>query len=319
MLLVAFVVLAGYSLHVRAGARRAEAAFLEEAVQPLAGLRATRRLSILPLVDWHVARPELKGEAGVSYLVRTDDQTILFDVGFNRERLEPSPLMHNMQALGVDLRGIDTIVISHNHLDHVGGSSWSRRDTFSLSNEQRSLAGKHVWTPIPMTYPGIVPTHSKRPTLIGSSVATIGTIPRQLFVGWIEEQALAVNVEGRGIVLIVGCGHQTLGKIVARAQALFRAPIYGIVGGLHYPFPRGRVRMLGIDVQRVLASGQGPLDPLDEPDLSRDIDLIRSLRPGLVAIGGHDSSDEVIERFRGVFGAAARDVRVGEPITCEAP
>jgi 7,8-dihydropterin-6-yl-methyl-4-(beta-D-ribofuranosyl)aminobenzene 5'-phosphate synthase len=318
-LLFTVLVLAGHYLHFRAGVRRANAAFAEEIAPPVTGLRTTRRLSILPLVDWHVAGPGLKGEAGVAYLVRTDDQTILFDVGFNRDGVEPSPLMHNMRALGIDLDTIDTIVISHNHLDHVGGSKWSRKDTFSLSNEQRPLDDKRVWTPIPMTYPGIAPTHSKRPTLIGSSVATIGAIPRQLFVGWIEEQALAVNVEGRGIVIIVGCGHQTLGKIIARARALFRAPIYGIVGGLHYPFPQGRVRMLGIDVQRMLASGHGPLDPLDEPDLLKDIEMLRSLHPGLVAIGGHDSSDEVIERFQSAFGDATRRVRVGEEIVCEAP
>jgi len=41
-------------------------------------------------------------------------------------------------------------------------------------------------------------------------------------------------VEDRGIVLIVGCGHPTVEKIVARAEALFDQPVVGIVGGLHY-------------------------------------------------------------------------------------
>jgi hypothetical protein len=39
---------------------------------------------------------------------------------------------------------------------------------------------------------------------------------------------------------------------------------------------------------------------------------------GLLAIGGHDSSDEVIERARARFGTAYRDLRVGAPIVLTA-
>ena len=48
------------------------------AAQPaasLANLGSTRTLEVLPLVDWYVANPGLGGEAGVSYLVRTDRST----------------------------------------------------------------------------------------------------------------------------------------------------------------------------------------------------------------------------------------------------
>jgi len=70
-----------------------------------------------------------------------------------------------------------------------------------------------------MTYPGLKPICTENPTIIGKGVATIGTIPSQLFLfGFTHEQALAVNVEGKGIVLIVGCGHQTLPKILKRAR-----------------------------------------------------------------------------------------------------
>jgi 7,8-dihydropterin-6-yl-methyl-4-(beta-D-ribofuranosyl)aminobenzene 5'-phosphate synthase len=48
--------------------------------------------------------------------------------------------------------------------------------------------------------------------------------------------------------------------------------------------------------------------------VDREIDALREFRPGVVALSGHDSSDEAIERFREAFGPAYRDLRVGEKI-----
>lgn len=63
-------------------------------------------------------------------------------------------------------------------------------------------------------------------------VGTTGTIARKLFGGWIDEQALAVHVAGKGIVLIVGCGHQTILRLLERAEAMFGAPPSGVIGAL---------------------------------------------------------------------------------------
>jgi metal-dependent hydrolase (beta-lactamase superfamily II) len=275
---------------------------------------STRSLSILPLVDWHASRPGLQTEAGVSYLIRTDRSTILFDVGFNRGSSDPSPLLHNMQALGVGLDDFDTIVISHDHLDHVGGMKWTRRRSFSLGTEQIELIGKRAFTPIPMTYPGLTPVHAKGPTVIAEGVATTGTIPRQLLIGRVDEQALVVNVAGKGLVVIVGCGHQTVPKLVRRTRAVFSEPIHGLVGGLHYPVPKGRAVVLGLPLQKLIASGSGPFSPVTRDEISANIATLRDLSLEVVGLSGHDSSDEVIQQFRAAFGSAYREVRVGEPI-----
>ena len=192
-----------------------------------------------------------------SYLIRTDTQTILFDVGHNQNQTSPSVLQHNMQELGIALDDIDTIFLSHNHLDHVGGLQWSRMQSFSLGNRQIDLGDVQVYSPTPMTYPGLVLRHTPEPQILARGIATTGTIAQRLFIGAIEEQALAINVEGKGVVLIVGCGHQTIPKILQRAKAVFSEPVYGLIGDLHYPVPQGRFTLLGIDVQRTLASGEG--------------------------------------------------------------
>jgi Metallo-beta-lactamase superfamily len=90
----------------------------------LSALGSTRTLPLLPLIDWDTSRPDLQHEAAGSYLIKTDHNVILFDVGINGVRAGPSPLQQNMRALGVRSEDIDTVMISQNHLDHVSGLKW---------------------------------------------------------------------------------------------------------------------------------------------------------------------------------------------------
>lgn len=301
---------AGAEARYAVGRRRADDAWRRARVEPLGGAGSTRSLAILPLVDWFPARPDLRGEAGVAYLIKTDQSTILMDVGLNLGRADPSPLLHNMRELGVSLDEIDTIVISHKHADHVGGLHWLRRGTFSLGNERLALEGKRVFVPVPMTYPGAEVRCTPAPTVIAPGVATIGAIRAQIYIGRIDEQALAIRVEGKGIVLVVGCGHQSLERILTRAASLFDEPIYGVIGGLHHPVPHGRLTTLGLDLQNLLV--YGPLRRPDLTDVRRDIRLLDVHRPHWVSLSAHDSSDEAIAEFRAVLGPRYHDMRVGE-------
>ncbi|MDX2136011.1 MAG: MBL fold metallo-hydrolase [Saprospiraceae bacterium] len=275
----------------------------------------TEHVSITPLIDWHATSPDLKTEIGVSYLIKTDNHTILFDLGYNAAQQDPSPLQQNMAKLGVTLDSIDMIVISHNHFDHVGGKKWMDANTFSLGNIQTDLGKKRIFTPVDMTYPGQKPVTTQVPQILDSGIATIGTIPAELIIGKIDEQALAINLKGKGILLIVGCSHQTIPKIIKRTQDVFSEPIYGIIGGLHFPIPEGRLKLLGglVDGQKI-GSGNGPFDPMTQKDVDDNIKRLKKLNLQLIGVGGHDSSDEVIEQFANEFGDAYRFVKVGKQI-----
>jgi metal-dependent hydrolase (beta-lactamase superfamily II) len=324
LLIVAAVVL--MSFHQQQGNRRAQQLFDEFRVERVTDFGSNSTLRILPLMEYHSSDPALRSEVGLSYLVDTDEHRILFDVGHNATGESPSPLQQNMQALGVELAGIDTVFISHNHLDHVGGLRWQRMKTFSLGTEQVPFPNPQtrLVAPDTMTYPGLFAVYADKPMPLGNGVGstgigTTGSIPRHLALGWIDEQALVVNVEGLGGIIIVGCGHQTVTRLLQRYDAAFSTPLYGIVGGLHFPVPEGRINIGPLDAQRRLASGSGMFDPISMEEVEREIALLKKRGLGLIAVSAHDSSDEVIDLVRREFGEAHRHLRVGEEIVIRAP
>jgi 7,8-dihydropterin-6-yl-methyl-4-(beta-D-ribofuranosyl)aminobenzene 5'-phosphate synthase len=212
------------------GRQRVDKFYKDARVEKIRNLGSTKTLEILPLVDWYTDRGDFKGEAGISYLVKTDESLILFDVGMNKENEDPSPLLYNMKKLGIDLEKIDIIVISHNHVDHTGGYKWSSKKSFSLTNHQIDLGKKRVYTPVPMTYPGLMPVCADQPTILSKGVTTTGTLPSYLFfAGWTPEQSLAINVAGKGIVLVGWAPNSSL--LTERVGQLFDEAMVGIVGG----------------------------------------------------------------------------------------
>ncbi len=315
LLTVLFTLIIYLMIRFKMGKRKAELQWQQLTVQKIRNLGTTKSLEILPLIDWYTSRKDLKGEAGVSYLIKTDNNSILFDVGYNMEQSDPSPLLHNMKQLGITIDDFEAIVISHNHLDHVGGMKRQRQRSFSLTNHQIDLGKKLVYTPIPMTYPGLDPLCTEKPTVIAKGVTTIGIIPNQdFFLGWIAEQALAVNVKGKGIVLVVGCGHQTLPKIVKRAEALFEEPIYGIVGGLHYPVNDSRVKVMGIRMQKYLGTCRLPWRPIKKDVVQENIDFLKKQNPSVVGLSAHDRCDASIAAFRNAFPTVYKEIKVGKRI-----
>jgi 7,8-dihydropterin-6-yl-methyl-4-(beta-D-ribofuranosyl)aminobenzene 5'-phosphate synthase len=255
----------------------------------------TSMLEILPLYE-KAAQPGLESGHGVSYLIRTDSATILFDLGNNMTAASPSPLEQNMESLGVSMEEIDMIVLSHRHPDHLGGQNWWTEKTFSLDGvSQPALGDLPIYIPEEMTYPGSSLTLSKSPAQLAEGVATTGIITyAQPFPIWLalpkgDEQALAVNVAGQGIVLITGCGHMGLEALLARAENAFGVPVVGVVGGLHY-------------------------GNTDVPALQPGMDLVRDLDPILVALSPHDSSAAVLDGFAAAFPEAYKYIEVGQPI-----
>jgi len=273
---------------------------------------AVERLSILPLIDYYTESGDLLGEPGVSYLVRAGDATILFDAGFNKDKASPSPLVRNMESLGVDRDDIDCFFLSHRHADHTGGLPAQKARTFMLTPDDPRPLRVRAFVPEEMTHPAADVTVVKEPMEIAPGVYSIGPIARSLWLlGLTREQALAVNVAGKGIVLIVGCGHQTLERSVQRVEALFDEPLYGVVGGLHFPVTESR---MDHGVQKVLGTGKPPWRRIGKADVEATLSYLKGKDPQLVAISAHDSCDWTLGAFGAAFSDRYAEVVVGREI-----
>jgi len=282
-------------------------------------LGTIKELSILPLVDFYADDPSFKTEAGVSYFIQADDTKILMDLGFNKDKAHPSPLVHNAGKLNVSLSDLDIIFISHRHLDHIGGMKEQKNKQFSLSQGKTNLPQIPVYSPARISpshwNPGPKVEVVNSPFEVVKGVASIGSIPRNLFVlGYTLENSLAINVAGKGIVLIIGCGHQTIERIIERAQALFDEPIYGIIGGLHFPVKTGRIMLGPLNLQNIVGTDRFPWQGIGEQDVENAIQAIKRVNPNIVALSPHDSSDWSIERFRAAFKDKYHDIKVGQKI-----
>lgn len=260
-------------------------------VEKISNLGTTHLLEILPLFEEASVKNTLVPEHGVSYLVRTDQQNILLDVGMTPQRLR-----HNMQVLGITEKDFDAVVITHLHPDHLGGTEAWWNNTLAPGDPPLNLAGKEVYVPLPVSNTDLNTTVVTAPQKLAEGIATIGTIPfHELFPLSLKlarntEQVLAVNVQGKGVVLITGCGHPSVERIIARAQAIFDQPIVGLVGGLHYE---------GMTPEQV------------KPHLA----FVSALHPQLIALSPHDSSPAAIQEFRNTFRYAYQELEVGRTIT----
>jgi 7,8-dihydropterin-6-yl-methyl-4-(beta-D-ribofuranosyl)aminobenzene 5'-phosphate synthase len=302
--------LAGRYARARAAAARVWAAPVE---RRLTGLGEVDEVTVLPLVERLTAQGDLQGEAGLSYLVRAGRTRLLFDTGLNMRGVDRPALVHNAAGLGVDLQDLDGVVISHQHVDHVGGPAMIRRETFGFSVEPLEPRGLPAYVPSAgMTHDRAEVLPTTDPRVIAPGVAVLPPQPAALFfLGPVLEQALVVNVRGFGLVVLTGCGHPPMERMLAVTEQVLDVPIRAVVGGLHLP-----VHPLGTPLipQAVLGNPHWPWQPIGERDAADVIYQIRARGPRIVGLSGHDSTPWTFDAFGRAFGDRYRTLRVGEPL-----
>ena len=230
---------------------------------------------IIVLYDNYPFDERLKTAWGFSCLINVSGTTILFDTGG-----DPETLLYNMDMLNISVEEIQIIVLSHIHRDHVGGLT----GVLSLNN--------HVKVYVPSSFPssfkneirsyGCELVEIKNATVICEGVATTGELGTT-----IKEQSLLINTS-KGLVIVTGCAHPGIVKIVEKAEQLTNTNVYLLIGGFH---------LIGAS----------------EKEISSIIEQLKDLGVEMVA-PCHCSGDLARNMFKEAFGDNYIDAGVGKTI-----
>jgi 7,8-dihydropterin-6-yl-methyl-4-(beta-D-ribofuranosyl)aminobenzene 5'-phosphate synthase len=202
-------------------------------------------------------------EWGLSILVQAGGATVLFDTGLN------SAVVRNADKLGVDLRAVDTIVLSHAHADHTGGLREVLKRTgevevvahpgiWDLKCKRRSAEERAEYNGIPFAREELEKVAkfrlTREPVYISENILTTGEVPVTTDFETIEpyfflkqmntlqhdpfadDLALILKTE-KGLVVILGCAHRGMINTIRHARTLTGDErVYAVIGGTHlYP------------------------------------------------------------------------------------
>lgn len=246
---------------------------------------------------------------GVSYLIKTDLGSLLFDVGYGPEN---STLAHNAKKLDFKMDQVDAIAISHLHPDHMGGFKAVREKTVTVPQEIGGTQGLTCFLPAEANGGGGQTEVVEGPQMLAAGVASTGPLARSLFLmGWTEEQAIVACLKNKGLVVFTGCGHPTIEVILQMVKHLSDEPIYAIGGGLHFPVTDSPLRKPGLKVQMIWGTGKPPWKRITDDDLNRTIDNINVVKPKYVFLSAHDTCDYAIDRFKNELNSETTVLRAG--------
>ncbi len=249
------------------------------------------------------------GDAGVSYLFKTDLGSMLFDIGFGPTR---PAFNHNASILGFTLEQIDALTISHLHCDHMGGLRAQRSRKVTVSKEFMPSRQIPCFLPDKAAAPGFTSRVIDTPQVISAGIASTGPLSRGLFfLGYTEEQALLARIKGKGLVVFTGCGHPTIEVILEMVKQLCDEPLYAVGGGLHFPVTDGRGNRAGIKFQMMMGTGKQPWHRIADEDLSRTIQAINKAGPEKVFLSGHDTCDYALDRMKKELKATTEVLAAG--------
>lgn len=209
---------------------------------------------------------------GFSALIEYGGKRILFDTGNNADIFA-----HNVDAKGIDLRQLDFAVVSHRHGDHTSGLN----HLLKVNPNVRIYAPQENFGVFGAALPGTF--YRRNDSLPPDMRYFDGAAPETLRFGspwpaanfaWItkttevapgfhlillngtwgadlevKEISLAIDTPD-GIVLIVGCSHPTIEKIVEAARSALNKPIHLVLGGTHLlPANDERIRSTAVSLR----------------------------------------------------------------------
>jgi 7,8-dihydropterin-6-yl-methyl-4-(beta-D-ribofuranosyl)aminobenzene 5'-phosphate synthase len=232
----------------------------------MAGTEVARRLPLRPDA---FERRVPRAEHGFSVLLEVRRGaargTVLFDTGVSRDGI-----LHNADLMEIDLRDIRAIVLSHGHADHTLGLAGllerlGPRGLPLVVHPEAYLERKLVLpTDVEVQIPpprkadlrraGVEVIEEVGPSLVvGDMVLVSGEVSRTtpfetgFPIHWAkrdgtwqpdplirDDQCAIINLGGRGLVVVTGCGHAGIVNTIRHAQELTGVQqVHAVVGGFH--------------------------------------------------------------------------------------
>jgi 7,8-dihydropterin-6-yl-methyl-4-(beta-D-ribofuranosyl)aminobenzene 5'-phosphate synthase len=263
----------------------------------------------LTVVCEHEHEEGFKGEAGVSYLLRTDQGALLYDIGFGAQH---TTFSDNTSLLGLKMEDVDALAISHLHADHMGGLKAQRSRQVALPAEFGSAGGKPCYLPDTAGAEGFDVRITDAPRMLQGGIASTGPLARALyFFGLTEEQSLVAHVKDKGLFVITGCGHPTIEVVIRMVRRLSDEPIYAIGGGLHFPVTKGRGNYGGFQLQMIVGTGKPWWERVTDTDLTSTIQAIRKENPKKLLLSAHDTCDHALHRISEEVDAEVEILKAG--------
>ena len=218
--------------------------------------------------DGRVSGTTLLAEHGLCLLIRAfegdSSHVLLMDTAYN-----PGTAAHNLALLGEDLTGLDTVVMSHGHMDHIGGLKSLKEQAPGLGRlvmhpdgalkrfREDRQAGLITFpdplTPEKVESLGLEFVPNTGPMVFGDGTMLLsGQVPRVTDFekqasgrliqkgdslepdGIIDDQSLFLELEGKGLVVISGCAHAGIINTIKFGQKLTGIKkIHSVIGGFH--------------------------------------------------------------------------------------
>jgi 7,8-dihydropterin-6-yl-methyl-4-(beta-D-ribofuranosyl)aminobenzene 5'-phosphate synthase len=252
--------------------------------------------------------------------------SIYLDLDYGRERMKLlwdtgvscEVMLHNADALHIDLQHLDLICLSHGHYDHTGGLFGILE---SLNDRICIIAHPDIFAPKLKTQPlfkfiglpfsrtqveaaGAIMIQARGPVAIAPRFMTTGEVAcmesfERVENIWtvrdgqycqdniLDDKALAAVLPGKGLVVITGYAHSGIINTIRHAQKITGVEkLYALIGGFH-------------------------LMDADDGRIDATVEALKGLDPAIVR-PGHCTGQKAICRLQEALGERCLPLAVGD-------